>query len=226
MTGILADIVLCGHIHSESTFHYPYLFVNSKQDIGKVLHKWLANAPVGVPWGKIFNREIIEKYNIRFDETLKVGEDHVFTQNYLMHCNSLAMIEYSGYYYSIDTHPNIKKYILSDIESKNFLNKVIGTYNELKKEFNFENEKFYCQNVLFPLFKYLDYQSVNYPYSISGIDKAVRFLTTLEIPINASSYINGIISKLSFLLIIKKQLKAVVILHRFVIPTIRKIKSL
>lgn len=34
------------------------------------------------PWGKFYRRELIDKYNIRFDETLTYGEDHIFNLSY------------------------------------------------------------------------------------------------------------------------------------------------
>lgn len=37
------------------------------------------------PWNKIFDRSIIEEYNIRMDENLSLGEDMLFVYQYLSH---------------------------------------------------------------------------------------------------------------------------------------------
>lgn len=47
----------------------------------------IQNRYVG-PWNKRFRREIIEKYQIRFQTDLVIGEDFVFGLHYMLHCNS------------------------------------------------------------------------------------------------------------------------------------------
>lgn len=48
-------------------------------------------------WGRLFKKEILERYKIRFDEKLKVGEDYVFSSLYLSHCSSLRISDATSY---------------------------------------------------------------------------------------------------------------------------------
>lgn len=57
----------------------------AEDGIGNVLAESIAVAPIGIPWAKIFDTGLILKNNIRFDETLFVGEDLVFMHNYLLY---------------------------------------------------------------------------------------------------------------------------------------------
>ncbi len=43
-------------------------------------------------WIRIFNNEIIKKYNIRFDENMSVSEDVLFNLEYGKHCNEFAIV--------------------------------------------------------------------------------------------------------------------------------------
>lgn len=57
-----------------------------------ILHNWAV-------WCKVFSMEIINKYNIRFDERLFCGEDGIFWHHYLCHVNKLVFIPERGYTY-------------------------------------------------------------------------------------------------------------------------------
>lgn len=50
------------------------------------------------PWGKLFKRDIIEKYNIKFKEDLIIGEDFIFNLEFLIHVNK-AFINKEFYYH-------------------------------------------------------------------------------------------------------------------------------
>lgn len=53
----------------------------------------------GFTWNKIFRRDIIEKFDIRFIESLAISEDEVFTLAYCNHIHSLRIIEAPLYHY-------------------------------------------------------------------------------------------------------------------------------
>lgn len=44
----------------------------------------------GSVWGKLFTLEIIKKNNLQFDSDIRIGEDLLFTVNYLNYCNSVV----------------------------------------------------------------------------------------------------------------------------------------
>jgi len=52
---------------------------------------------------KIFRKEIITKGNIRFDETVKIGEDMIFVLNYLMNSREIKKINKKLYHYVISS---------------------------------------------------------------------------------------------------------------------------
>lgn len=53
----------------------------------------------GWTWCKIFRRNIIENYNIRFNVTMRRREDTMFTIDYMKHCTSAKMINNYKYHY-------------------------------------------------------------------------------------------------------------------------------
>ncbi|GFI53125.1 putative glycosyltransferase EpsJ [Muribaculaceae bacterium] len=53
----------------------------------------------GFPIAKLFSREIIEQYKLRFDETLSYHEDHLFVLNYLRYVTSVRLSDSPDYHY-------------------------------------------------------------------------------------------------------------------------------
>lgn len=54
---------------------------------------------LGYPTDKLFLRKIIERYQLRFDEKIKLNEDRLFVLNYLLHCENVQFCEEVVYYY-------------------------------------------------------------------------------------------------------------------------------
>lgn len=53
----------------------------------------------GFTWNKVFRRDIIERFGIRFVDQLSISEDEVFTLAYCIHIQSLKIIESPLYHY-------------------------------------------------------------------------------------------------------------------------------
>lgn len=53
----------------------------------------------GYVWNKVFKKDVVDANNIRFDEELAISEDMVFLIEYLVHINSVFVIEKEGYLY-------------------------------------------------------------------------------------------------------------------------------
>lgn len=51
-------------------------------------------------WGKLFEKEIIDEYAIKFPENLHMGEDAVFLINYLAHISGVNVVADEGYNYN------------------------------------------------------------------------------------------------------------------------------
>lgn len=53
----------------------------------------------GVIWNKLYRRDLIEQYKIRFDKTLSFCEDFVFNLEYVLHTKTILPLQVPVYYY-------------------------------------------------------------------------------------------------------------------------------
>lgn len=81
-------------------------------------------------WSKLFKTEIIRKYNIKFDENLRLAEDSDFTLKYTRHCNRIVLSAKSIYHYSIDNTSCMRTYDGSKTEE--YANAMITSYEHVK----------------------------------------------------------------------------------------------
>lgn len=70
----------------------------------------------GYPVNKIFKKSIIEKYNIRFNEKIHIGEDMIWILDYLNHCEKGIYISEVLYYYRLNDNSMLQ----SSIRHKKF----------------------------------------------------------------------------------------------------------
>lgn len=56
----------------------------------------------GYVWNKCFKKNIIDKYKIKFNTKLKIGEDIDFVFEYIKHCKRINFIDANLYYYSLN----------------------------------------------------------------------------------------------------------------------------
>lgn len=57
---------------------------------------------INAPWGKVFKKEIIIKYNIRFKENIYIGEDYIFLLDYINQIESFDFCKDILYLYRIN----------------------------------------------------------------------------------------------------------------------------
>lgn len=67
------------------------------------------NKMFGWTWNKLFRRELIEDEVLRFDETISLQEDHLFTLNYIRYANNLQILAYYPYHYRILSNSLMKR---------------------------------------------------------------------------------------------------------------------
>lgn len=60
---------------------------------------FLEDSLKGVVWNKLFKKSIIDKYNLTFDENIKIGEDIVFTVAYLNKIKEISLVNKALYFY-------------------------------------------------------------------------------------------------------------------------------
>lgn len=103
---------------------------------------------IGVPWGKIYRREFLEKNNLRFNPKLRRMQDNIFNMYAFYYANSIFYLDQPLYYYHLDHIKQYSKRHLSMLDkifiplvSARFecLNK-LGLYNNSKIHDKYVNE--------------------------------------------------------------------------------------
>lgn len=87
----------------------------------------------GVVWNKLFRREIIEKYHIRFYDNANLGEDFIFNLQYLRRIKLVLVMKDHLYYYRCDNENTLSRYEKSIQMCKRELNNrylIFGFYKE------------------------------------------------------------------------------------------------
>jgi glycosyltransferase involved in cell wall biosynthesis len=68
---------------------------------------------ITAPWGRLFRKSIIDKYNLRFMVT-KISEDLYFNYVYLSYCRNVMVLPYRGYVWYVspasESHANMSRY--------------------------------------------------------------------------------------------------------------------
>lgn len=83
------------------------------------------------PWCKLFKREIVDRENLRFDNSLVFGEDTVFVMSYLLYCKSIRNCnKYCYSYYNIGDD-YINKYKEHSISILRYSDIITTIYNKL-----------------------------------------------------------------------------------------------
>lgn len=94
-----------------------------------------------MPVLKLFLNSILTEHHIRFDTTVKLGEDSCFCFSYLLHCDKICIISDIVYHYNklVPNSATHKKYDFSDRMKWRLL--TLNKYSLLIGKFNFSNEE-------------------------------------------------------------------------------------
>src|SRR5699024_5812042 len=86
-------------------------------------------------WNKVYHKEIIDKYTIRFEETVRMGEDLLFNLNYLQYTEEIKFSSTPFYTYSeVNTASVSKELPVNYFDNQLFLiNQVIDFFENTKK---------------------------------------------------------------------------------------------
>lgn len=106
------DLVVCGFRSLQGLQITPDDIDVSGETMGVYIPKFFNSYSAPAPWAKLFKKEIIDKYHIRFNQKLKLTEDTIFNLEYLSHCISLRQIPNQLYIYD-GIWGGAGKYILS-----------------------------------------------------------------------------------------------------------------
>ncbi|MFJ6933052.1 MAG: glycosyltransferase family 2 protein [Lactobacillus gallinarum] len=95
-----ADMAVTGIIRKtkkeENITKFKEKTLASKEMITEILKE---NGPGGYLWNKIFNTNVIKKYNIRFDPNINMAEDLLFCVQYLLHSKKVFISKECDYHY-------------------------------------------------------------------------------------------------------------------------------
>ncbi len=90
-------------------------------------------------WNKLYHKKIIDINRIRFDESVKIGEDLCFNMLYFVHCKNIKVIDKYLYNYRISDESAMAKY--SENLFKQLINQYVNQNNMIKKLGSREIEK-------------------------------------------------------------------------------------
>lgn len=97
----VADIYMQGYVNiKDGKIVCTHNFVNcTEHDLVGTLAYAENNNIINSPWVKLFNRCIVMEHNVRFDERVSYGEDHLFVMNYMQYINTSYYSNLNGYHY-------------------------------------------------------------------------------------------------------------------------------
>lgn len=165
INGRNADLVLSGFKSRNSINFRPqnqYIeHVNLKSNIkGIVENKYLLYSP----WGKLFKRSIISDNRLGFDTKIRFGEDTIFCYKYIIHCNTIKIIDSDLYIYDGEWGGN-SKYILKYNEMLYLDQMELSSIHEINEKFDCNIDvtyRGYHINLLENLYKdYTDFDTYN-----------------------------------------------------------------
>lgn len=176
----------------------PKLDLKSSSECREVFCDLIFSSIINVPWNKVFNKKIVDKYNIIFPDTRR-AQDAFFCMEYYKHISSLHTISDVLYFYRGNTQAKVwKKFPVDlykiDIRYDNYLVdifKEFGIYSGHNRELIdtlFYNSIFrtvgYCRN---PKWGFNRAQKLQYisdiikdPYNISRAKTALAVNDTTK----------------------------------------------
>lgn len=152
------DLICAGYYEMFKNKIIEKKITNAKGEIEKddFLKGVLNNNNIkGFLWNKFFRKDIIDKFNIKFEENINFLEDTLFVCNYIKYCNKICMIPSTLYYYRmrkssiVNSSKNIESVNNIYIKLKPFCNNIIEIYwyNYLLFYFNNKEDLHNLKNI-------------------------------------------------------------------------------
>lgn len=115
------DLVVCGikRIINDKTeaFCAEFTYNNIPNNILDIIQSGMLNSPVN----KLYKKAIIDKYHLKFDISMEIGEDYNFNFRYLEYCESIKCINDLLYLYLIRNN-SISSKKIDDVLNKRKIN--------------------------------------------------------------------------------------------------------
>ena len=137
------DLVISGFKtfgYSDSLSNMFNDMIYSHESLGSFFSKMLKRIALGVPWGKLYKKSIIDNNNIQFDTKIKFNEDYLFNHKYFLYVNKIRTLSCQDYMWRIE---NCKyKYATNIDEYVYALNTLTKQYLELTDKYHFINKEY------------------------------------------------------------------------------------
>lgn len=142
----------------------------------------------GVTVCKCFKRDIIEKYNLEFNEDISYHEDHLFTLEYILHTHSIVLTGGVGYNYRFGHNSNSLSHKKHLWQSQTAVSKqMIVSLKKICNIYSIDNE-YYSQMMSFCLGPKLNAVRELYLESISLGEKKKIMMNILNPLCDISSF--------------------------------------
>ena len=131
------DVIFSSYeiINAKEQNKIPFgVVLNGKKEVVDFVSKYLYTKHIMPPWGKMFKYSIV--HDLRFDESLRRGEDTKFSLMSLNKCESLRSVGDSIYYYDLPVSES--KYRMNFQEATSHMKSIFEAYEATA----FRNESF------------------------------------------------------------------------------------
>ena len=95
----------------------PFTAQSRQQAFSKIIDH-ICRKNINSPWGKLYKRELIEKYNIRFPVGASIAEDRAFNIEYTTHIESYRVSDRTIYYMSVENKNSLSRKKQTDLEKQ------------------------------------------------------------------------------------------------------------
>lgn len=125
-------------IEKRSVMTKPFV-ARSREELMPYIVDSICNKSINGPWAKLYKREIIEKYKIRFPVGASVAEDRAFNIAYSIHINSMVASVFVGYALNTENENSLSRKRHKDLNKQfeivdTFIDKAIDTAGIPDKE--------------------------------------------------------------------------------------------
>lgn len=86
------------------------------------------------PWSKLYNTQIIQTNDLRFEEDVRIGEDAIFLYTYMLLTKVINIVSYTDYCYQSEVGGSLTKRINSFESEWNGMQKIIAVVNRMVRE--------------------------------------------------------------------------------------------
>lgn len=221
-----SQIVICGYNIVQNSNgdeqiikRNPKIYgIHHKSDFLKKFGRLYFNGFINSPWNKLYNVEIIRKFNIRFPEDINIGEDLLFNLDYIKYCDKISIINESLYNY-VNLHYSslTKSYKESYFKTQKFLHQKVNEFLKDYNIYNDENKIFVEQVYSYRIIECIENlfhnnSELSFKYKKSEIEEIISDVTVRE---NLLYFKNKrILERLVFLLIRKKSVNIIFLLFK------------